>query len=69
MVKNPPASAENARDVGSIPRLGRSPGGENSKPLTVLLPGEFHGQKSLVSYSPLGHKVLDINKHIHCFSS
>ena len=69
MVKNPPASAENARDVGSIPRLERSPGGENSKPLTVLLPGEFHGQKSPVSYSPLGHKVLDINKYIHCFSS
>ena len=26
MVKNPPANAEDIRDVGSIPRLGRSPG-------------------------------------------
>ena len=27
MVKNPPTSAEDTRDSGSIPRLGRSPGG------------------------------------------
>ena len=27
MVKNPPASAGDARDKGSIPGLGRSPGG------------------------------------------
>ena len=36
LVKNPPVmqeSACNAGDVGSIPRLGRSPGGENSNPL------------------------------------
>ena len=26
MVKNPPVSAEDARDVGLIPGLGRSPG-------------------------------------------
>ena len=27
MVKNPPANAVDVRDVGSIPGLGRSPGG------------------------------------------
>ena len=30
MVKNPPASAGNTRDVGSIPGSGRSPGGGGS---------------------------------------
>ena len=25
----------------------------------VCLPGEFHGQRSLVGYSPQGHKELD----------
>ena len=30
MVKNPPVSAEDARDVGLIPGLGRSPGVGNS---------------------------------------
>ena len=29
VAKNPPASAEDLRDVGSIPGLGRSPGGGN----------------------------------------
>ena len=33
VVKNLPASAGDVRDVGSIPRLGRSPGGENGNPL------------------------------------
>jgi len=29
VVKNPPASARDARDLGLIPGLGRSPGGGN----------------------------------------
>jgi len=32
-VKNPPANAGDIRDVGSIPRLGRSPGEGNSNPV------------------------------------
>ena len=33
VVKNPPASAEDIRDVGLIPGLGRSPGGGHNNPL------------------------------------
>ena len=33
VVKNPPADAGDARDVGSIPGSGRSPGGEDGHPL------------------------------------
>ena len=33
MVKNPPANAGEARDVGWIPGSGRSPGEGNGKPL------------------------------------
>ena len=33
MVKNPPANAGVIRDVGSIPGLGRSPGGGHGNPL------------------------------------
>ena len=32
MVKNPPANAEDARDVGSIPGMGRYPGEGNGNP-------------------------------------
>ena len=30
----------------------------------VFLPGEFHGQRILVSYSPWGHKGLDITEQL-----
>ena len=43
-------SAYIAGDQGSIPELGRSPGG-------VFLPGQSHGQRSLVGYSPQDHRV------------
>ena len=33
VVKNSPANAEDVRDVGSIPGLGRSPGEGNGYPL------------------------------------
>ena len=33
VVKNPPANAGDIREVGSIPRLGRSPGEGNGNPL------------------------------------
>ena len=36
---------------------------EKGKLLTpVFWPGEFHGQRSLVGYSPLGHKELDVTE-------
>ena len=54
MVKNPLGNAGEVRDAGVIPGLGRSPGGGHSNP--IFLPGESHGQKSLVGYSPRGHK-------------
>ena len=55
MVKNPPASAG---DMGSIPGLGKFPGAGNGKPIPVFLPEKSHGQRSLASYSPWGHKEL-----------
>ena len=33
VVKNPPANAGYTEDTGLIPESGRSPGGENGKPL------------------------------------
>ena len=57
MVKNPPANAGN---VGLIPGLGRSPeeGNGNSPQYSCL--GNRNGQRSLGSYSPWGHKELDM---------
>ena len=60
MVKIPPANAVDVRDVGSIPGLGRFPGG--GQPTPVLLPGESHGQRSLAGYSPWGLKESDMTE-------
>ena len=54
-------SACNAIDLGSIPGLGRCPGGGQWQPTPVFLPGEYHGQRSLVGYSPWGCKELNNN--------
>jgi len=61
VVKNPPANAGDARGSGLIPRWGRSPGRE-WLPTPVFLPGKFHGQRSLVGYSPWGYKVSDMTE-------
>ena len=58
-VKNLPASAGDVRDVGLIPGSGRLPWRRAWQPTPGFLPGESHGQRSLVGYSPQGHTVLD----------
>ena len=57
VLKNPHA---NARHADSISGLRRCPGGGNGNPISVLLPGKFHGQRRLAGYSPWGHKESDM---------
>ena len=49
----------NAGDAGLTPGSGRSPGEGNGNSLQYFLPGESHGLRSLVGYSPYRHKELD----------
>ena len=57
-VKNLLANAGDVRDPRSNTVSGRSPGEGTGSPL-VFLPGKSHGQRSLESYSPWGHKEGD----------
>ena len=64
-------SACNAGDLGSIPGSGRSPEGRNGSPLQYCCLENPHGQRSLVGYSPWGHKESDrmewlMTKHSTC---
>ena len=63
MVNNSLANAEAIRDAGSVPGLGKPPGGGHGKPTPVFLPGKFHGQRSLVGYTPWGCKESDMTEH------
>ena len=65
VVRNPPAIAGYIRDTCLIPGLGRSPGGGHGNPTPVFLPEEFHGQRSLVGYSPWGPKSQTQLKQQH----
>ena len=48
VVKKPPASAGDVRDVGSVPESGRSPGGGHDNPLQYSCLEDPRGQGSLV---------------------
>ena len=52
-------SACSAGDLGSIPGIGRSPGGGHGNPLQYLCLENAHGQRSLAGYSLWGYKESD----------
>ena len=65
VVKNLPANAGDLRDASSIPGLGRCHR-KAWKPTPAFLPGESHGQRSLVDYSPRGHiesNMTEVTEH------
>ena len=61
-------SACNAGDLGLILGSGRSPGEENGNPLQRSCLEKSHGQRSLVGYSPWGHKELDMTKWLTLYA-
>ena len=50
------------RRQGFDPWVGKIPWSRKWQPIPVLLPGKSHGRRSLVGYSPWGHKELDTNE-------
>ena len=58
-------SACSAGELGSIPGLGRSPGGEHGNLLQCSCLENHPGQRSLVCYSPWGHKESDTTETKH----
>ena len=63
VVKNPPANAGDIRD-GFNPWVGKIPWSRKWQPTPVCLPGESHGQRSLVGYSSWGCKESDMTERL-----
>ena len=61
VIKN---SHDNTRDVGSIPEAAR-PLEKEMTTTPIFLPGESHGQRSLVGHRPWGHKELDTTRRLN----
>ena len=57
-------SACNVEDMGSIPGLGRSPGGGHGNPLQYSCLENPHGQRSLGGCIPWGCKVLGVTERL-----
>ena len=51
------------------PWVGKIPWGREWLPTPVFLPGEFHGQRSLVGYSSWDHKELNMTEWLNTFTS
>ena len=67
MVKNLPANAGYARDMGFDPWVRKIPWSRKQQPTPVFLPGKFRGQKSLEGYSPWGPKESYETEFAHKF--
>ena len=64
MVKNPPANAGDARELGLIPELGRSPGGGNGNPLQYSC---LENSIDRGAWRATVHRVAELNvtEHTH----
>ena len=51
-------------DLGSIPGLGRAPGEGQGNPFQCSCLENPHGQRSMVGYSPWGHKESDMSERL-----
>ena len=45
--------------------VGKIPWSRKWQPAPACLPGKFHGQRSLVSYSPWGHKEVEMTERLN----
>ena len=65
MVKNPPASAGDTVDVGSIPGSGRSPGEGNGNPFQYSCLGDSMEEEPGRLHSTWGHKESNATEYAH----
>ena len=70
VVKNPPAMQESHRSHQFNPWVRKIPWRRAWQPTAVFLPAESQEQRSLVGYSPWGHKELDMTEvyYLHLFA-
>ena len=72
LVERPPGgsdckeSALQCRRPGFDPWIGKIPWRRKLLPTREFLPGEFHGQRSLLGYGPWGHKESDTTERLTC---
>ena len=72
VVKNPPANAGNMRDLGSIPGLGRSPGGGHDNPLHYSClenPMDRGAWRGTAHWAAESDMTEQLSRHTHAYKS
>ena len=67
--KEPACQHRRHKTCGFDPWVGKTFWRRKRHPTPVFLPGESHGQRSLVGYSPWRHRELDTTERIECTTS
>ena len=62
--KDPTCRCRRHKRHGFDPWIRKIPWRRTRQPTPVFLPGKSHGQRSLVGYSPRGHKELDMGESL-----
>ena len=65
MVKESPYQCRRCRGHGFVPWVVKMPWSRKWLSTSVFLPGKFHGQRSLVGYSPWSCKEFNVAEHTH----
>ena len=65
LISNNSVAIKDTKRSGFSPWVRKIPWRRKWQPTPVFLPGKSHGQRSLVGYSPWGHKELDTTEHTH----
>ena len=63
MVKSPLTKCRRCRRHGFNPWVGKIPWRRKWHPAPIFLPGKFHGQRSLVDYSPWAHQEWNTTEY------
>ena len=61
VIVNLPAKCRRCKRRRFDPWDGKIPWSKEWEPMSVFLPGKFHGQRNLAGYSPQSHKESDID--------
>ena len=69
VVRNLPANASDARDSGSIPELGRSPGVGNGNPFQYSCLDNSMDREAWQGYNPWDCKELAMTDRTHTYTS
>ena len=67
VIRNLPAR-QNLQETRVWSWVGKIPQRRKWQPTLVFLPGKFHGQWSLVGYSPWVHQELDMTEWLHMYT-